>query len=233
MIVIAFGNKARQGKDYIARFMKEAVEATEGEVFVVHWADALYDECRNCQREKPLIEKKIKQGKEVYFLLTSDIPEGYFAEEVPLIKNFMDVRDLAIYWGMDVKDSWLLQAWGTGLRRRYFGEDYWVKKTLLNIDHLKKISNEALILIPDTRFRAEYIVVKNELKGFYIKVLRWNSDGSRFLDQERDINHQSEIELDDILPDYTIEALSGDLAGLKDQSIAVLKNILEKAGRLL
>ena len=42
-MIIGIGNKARQGKDTAGEFLKEKYGFR-----LIHFADALYDECRNC-----------------------------------------------------------------------------------------------------------------------------------------------------------------------------------------
>ena len=126
-----------------------------------------------------------------------------------LYKIFSD-RKIDTYWGMDEKDSEMLQFWGTDWRRACFDRNYWVTRLMEKIDYLSFSPDLDYILIPDTRFLNELDAVKNR-NGVYIKVIRYNLDGSEYRDPSRDPEHSSETELENTEPDMCIKAISGEL----------------------
>src|ERR1041385_511621 len=85
------------------------------------------------------------------------------------------------------KDTYrnLLQLWGTNYRRKFYGEDYWIKKLLF------KISNSVadITIITDVRFLNEAQMVK-QIGGYLVRIER--PSDSVLIDR-----HPSEIELDD------------------------------------
>ena len=238
IFIISIGSKARQGKDTTANFIKE-LRSTH-EVHILHWADSLYDEVRNLDRQWPLI-KKIIIGNSVYYtLLHTPYSRNYMlykAEEIPGIHTLMKERKIDEYWGMDDKDAPILQLWGTEFRRQKFDELYWVNKTynkvlqIINDFNTKNTNSNLYICIPDTRFKNEYNNIKyqrltsTKWKGIFIRVVRLNDDGTQYIDPSRDPNHPSEAELDDTLADFTLEAKSGDLETLKQKTTEFLNEI--------
>jgi hypothetical protein len=88
----------------------------------------------------------------------------------------------------------LLQAVGTACRNVY-GEDIWVSRAL---DEIKAAGPDENIIITDLRFKNEY----RELKKAGFTTVRINRPGRP---QDRDPNHISEVDLDDVEFDYTIE----------------------------
>lgn len=216
--LIAIGHRARHGKDYLAQVFNEKFK---GGAFVTHWADPLKEEISNKEREHPLIySKKDINGKTWYGLLNKKsinvddviyyydlLPE----ERVPYLHKIFLERKINEYWGMDEKDSVMLQFWGTDYRRMMYDPNYWVTKTF-NIIKKEILRNSELkyVLIPDTRFINEVDSVKT-LNGHYIKVVRLNEDGSEFRDSSRDPDHPSEKELENYEADLTFYAKSGEL----------------------
>lgn len=97
----------------------------------------------------------------------------------------------------------LLQNYGTEVRRND-DPDYWVDqwwkqaKMIINIDH-------SHIVTDDVRFLNEAQAVR-DLGGVIIKIVR--------IGQVSTDTHQSEIEMDMIEPDYTLNVAEGDIADL-------------------
>lgn len=208
-MIIGIGNKARNGKDTFAEFFKQLDPAAH----IIKWADKLYDEVKNLPRELPLI----KYEKDYFLLLNKDnckkvgTYEIYHVSTFPYLLQIFQNRHIFEYWGMNEKDPEILQFWGTDFRRKMFSEDYWVVKTLAEIESMRKTyGNNINIIVPDTRFWNEYTAIKN-LGGIYIRITRFNLDGTNYIDPSRDPNHLSEIDLDDIIPDVDLRNEDGKL----------------------
>jgi hypothetical protein len=217
--IVGLGHKARNGKDYSARYMKAYLEQRYGiRVETLHFADELYKELSNKERKFPLIKEVPEKqdciavfdgldrtsGKAVYVILEKD----------ERISALLSERGLP-YWGMDEKDSPMLQWWGTDYRRRLYDKDYWIECLE---DQIKSLPEEVdLVFIPDVRFKNEYDYVKNN--GLYIEVIAVveTEDGrlERYIDPSRDPNHPSECDLDGVGADLVIAAKRGELEELK------------------
>lgn len=243
VFVILIGNKARQGKDMVAQYMKKHLE----NVHIIHFADPLKMEVMNKVREFPLI----LQSPECYTLLDSyDNPEGYYPlfkhierEKLPLLENIFNKRNIHEYWGMngngfdEHKDGEMLQFWGTDFRRELCNNDYWVNIIHQWIETIRHDNNKILhsgqnlyICIPDTRFKNEVnfldtLASTTHVKHF-IKVERYKN-GKRFITSDRDPNHQSEIDLDDVMPGYTI-INDKTLKNLEKETIKFIKYLHSK-----
>jgi hypothetical protein len=200
--IIGIGHKARQGKDTLAGMIKEM---TTDECHIIHWADALYVEVSNKNSSVPLVFRK---GSRFYFVDGSHA----LTAEYPGLEKIFNERGIESYQGMAEKDSPMLQFWGTNFRRKQ-DPNYWVNKVLQRIETLN-----GLIIIPDTRFQNEHTAIRAN-KGLYIEVQRFNGDGSRFISRDRDPNHPSEIDLDDIEANFTIGANSKCLHHIREQAI--------------
>jgi hypothetical protein len=216
--ILGIGNKARNGKDSLANFIKEELKEN---CEIIHFADALYEEVKNEKRIWPLIKKV----DNIFYLLdgleedNSPIYNFKKSSEVPKIDLLFNERNIKEYWGMDEKDPNLLQFWGTDYKRNY-NENYWVNKVFSLIE---KGNENILYVIPDTRFMNEYLKLK-EVDGKFCKVIRLNEDNSQFIDPNRDKNHPSEIELDNVISDYEIIAKSGDMQKLKLEALNIIKD---------
>jgi hypothetical protein len=235
LILIGLGNRARSGKDTAAEYIKSKYSNSH----IIHFADALKLEARNLPRKDPLI---YRVGN-TYYILDKYNSNGvakyieYESEEMPFLhKIFLD-RNIKEYAGMngngfdEHKDGEILQFWGTDFRRNNFGQDYWVSKTFSEINSISssyKNNKYGIVLLPDTRFINEYNEIKFYNKySIYVSVIRYNLDGSRYYDPNRDKNHPSEKELDTVKYDELIEAKSGDL----DRIYKRCDSILEKTIR--
>ena len=151
-----------------------------------------------------------------------NIPKYIFKlpEEVPYLHEIMKERNITEYQGMDDKDSKMLQFWGTNFRRAS-DDNYWVNIIQKQIESFN--GKYRKIYIHDVRFKNELTFIKDS-GGIYIEVMRINSDGERWLDDSRDPNHPSEIDLDNAEFDISVLAHDGDLESLNDFA-TYLKNI--------
>lgn len=232
VIVIGLGHKARQGKDYIAEHIAKLELPDIQRSYVFHFADAIKEEITNSKREQPLIKKLDRYGK-TYYVLSDNSPNAitpvhlYKPEQVPMLHKLFEKRGIEEYWGMDNKDSEMLQFWGTDFRRKFCGNNYWVEILEQKIVELARGKENCLILIPDVRFNNELEMILRH-NGLYVEVQRYNEDKTRYLAKDRDPQHVSEMELDKAPADYYIMCLSGDLTALKMRSENVIKRILEK-----
>ncbi|MFC1555080.1 hypothetical protein ACFL7D_10625 [candidate division KSB1 bacterium] len=183
-IILGLGHKARQGKDTAADYLMKNYNCR-----VIHFADALYDECRKgniLYREDPSAFF-IKPLNEDYFILND--PDDSIIDWIK--KNGSREEGLQhsadyVYRGMIEKDGTLLQFWGTEFRRRNFGWDYWVDI----VRELVESNPDIDYVISDARFKNESQMIK-EMGGEV-----WKIDRVGYLAQDRDPNHTSEIDLD-------------------------------------
>lgn len=230
-IIIGIGNKARNGKDVTAQFIKEMRK----NVHIVHFADELYNQLKNPQLKFP-----IAISQEYYYFVKdsfddinsykrfkrTDVPALYDIFQMKSISNqFILNNDNVELWRMIDKEPNLLQFWGTDYRRKMCNENYWVDQTKNAIDKIYSQydpKETVYFCIPDTRFPNEYDFIKSEQFGFYTKVMRMNEDGTQFIDPSRDKDHDSEISLDSASADYTIIANSGDLETIKNEASKLL-----------
>ena len=184
-LIIGFGHKARQGKDTAASHLQELFECR-----VVHFADALYEECRHATilYKEDTSQLYCKTGNEDFF--SYGRPEKTIAawikdngEKRPGIPFDADY----FYGGMKEKDAALLQFWGTEFRRKKFHWNYWIDKVREEIHE----HPEDDFLIPDTRFKNEAEMIRK--MGGHV----WKIDRPGYQVTDRDPNHLSEIDLQD------------------------------------
>jgi len=248
--LIGLGHRARNGKDSVAEFIRQ----TEPNTIIYHFADPLKEEVMNKDRKIPLIyrEKSRFANHYWYSVWSHDGEYRTIAEEhMTFLHKIFEDRKINEYWGMDgngsddKKDGPMLQFWGTNWRRQRFSQSYWVDKVekyfvdtiLTNCDveksHPKKINENLYFLLSDTRFRNEVkwirTVSKNyfdlDIVGAYLKVVRYNEDGTPYYDPDRDPNHQSEVDLEGVEPNYLIEAKSGEMEVLREKTVEFLEHI--------
>ena len=201
--LLGLGYKARNGKDSVANFLNKKLK----DVQILHWADGVYEECRNENSEYPLILQEVKTESKVWYSLLDNKYTGtrrvLSHKQVPYLHKIFNYRDITEYWKMDGKDPEILQFWGTNFRRKFCDINYWIDRTFKKINELPKSTK--YIIIPDTRFINEVEAVHNH-DGLYIKVIRTNTDGSAYVANDRDPNHASEIELENYPADFTLTA---------------------------
>lgn len=243
IFLIGLGHRARHGKDTAAKIISQK----RNNVIVYHFADPLKEEVMNKNRTIPLIyRERNKYIKDMYYYSIWSSGFDYITipyNKVTFLHNIFESRNIDVYWGMEgngndeYKDSLMLQFWGTNWRRNVFGSDYWIKKVenyILNkvISINSKIDNENIyFVIPDVRFKNEVAWLKTNnalnIKGIYIKVSRLNDDGSIYYSIDRDKNHASEVELEDVAPDYLITAKTGEINKIESEIEEILNKIEE------
>jgi len=206
IILIGLGHKARNGKDTVANLLKEKLDNVE----IVHWADGVYEECRNLESEFPLIKREFKTSEKTYYSVLKDSSGDRFAisdKTDPFLHDIFEKRGITEYQRMIDKDPEILQFWGTNYRRTHCDKDYWVKFTMKKVNKIAKHIQSGYILIPDTRFKNEVDAVRLN-GGYYVKVVRTTTEGNQYISEDRDPNHMSEIDLNDYPADVTLTALN-------------------------
>lgn len=239
IFLIGLGHRARNGKDSVAEFIRQA----EPNTIIYHFADPLKKEVMNKERHHPLIIR-VKDVNKYYYSIWAKGQEYHTVseDEVPFLHKIFEDRRINVYWGMDgdgndeYKDSPMLQFWGTDWRRRRFGQDYWVQKVenyFMKNCYSKPFVGNVFFLLPDTRFKNEVNWIWNmsnsnvneEVASLYLKVVRYDYDGNPYYDPDRDKNHESEIALEGVAPNYLIEAESGQMGLLKQKTLEFLNYI--------
>lgn len=193
-LVIGLGNKARNGKDTVAKMLQNKLN----NCFIIHFADALKNEVTK-QDKEPLIRRVEKNKFKI-----RDYVEIWESE---YLENIFQEKGIEVYEYMKEKDPKILQFWGTQFKRS-LDDNIWINEVKKFIQEKSKefSENEPIyFLIPDTRFKNEKNFIK-ENNGIFCKVKRINLDGTQFIDPSRNNNHPSEIDLDDVDGDYLIEA---------------------------
>lgn len=104
----------------------------------------------------------------------------------------------------------LMQAWGTEVRRKLWGENYWVDKVLNKINHC----DDDIVVIPDCRFLNEAAAIKY-IGGYIVRIIR---------PVDSNDTHPSETELEKISEDYTI-INDSSLESLRQQTITLTKQL--------
>ena len=139
-----------------------------------------------------------------------------FGDEVK--REVADRHELTVETVDANKDKFrvLLQEWGLEYRRASDSE-YWINKIKPQMDMFLKLAD--VIVITDIRFINEATYVKETCKGSLIKVL---GSKSKMIKS----NHRSEIEMQDITPDYLLPNDKNNMDQLCE-GLAFLINELE------
>jgi hypothetical protein len=186
---IGISGKARNGKDTIANYLQAKYGYT-----VLHFADALYQECRDL----PSWTSKLSDPtKIVVFSIPKDDSKLFVSgiQQHVILPRPEFLTDELLKNGMREKHPLLLQWWGTDVRRTHFGDSYWVDKTAAKI-----VNTLTPIAIPDVRFVNEALLIK-DFGGLVVRVIR-TQDGVPVIDPNRDPNHPSETNLDNFEFDH-------------------------------
>jgi len=186
--LIGLCGKARVGKDSIADFLGEFNYKK------FHFADALYEECR----EAKIVFREWQEGDVQRMELTIhgeeyDDPRVVYPARDWILRRYTsfahDEEDTRhFYTGMDGKDAELLQWWGTEFRRNLFGDTYWIDRLAATLAALDK---KSVAVIADVRFRNEAQWIK-EAGGSLWRIQREEP----LEDIGRDATHASETNLD-------------------------------------
>lgn len=239
LFIIGLGHRARQGKDTVSDFIK----AKRKNVIVYHFADPLKEEVMNKDRKIPLIYREKSRWSDHYWYSVWSHDTEYrtiVESSLSFLHKIFEDRQIQEYWGMngngcdEHKDSLMLQFWGTNWRRQRFGSDYWINRVedyFRNNFYNKQFNGDAYFLLSDTRFRNEVAWIRDwnfpqdGIYSYYVKVARYNEDGTPYYDPDRDQNHSSEVDLENTTPDYLINAKSGEINLLEAQTDHFLYNL--------
>lgn len=239
--IIGLGNKARQGKDVVANILRNKVGGT-----IIHFADELKREVINIERKFPLVERTYTNNLYYYIIKYNNDTCIVLSEYVvPRLHEIFNSRNIDIYMGMEgngndqLKDSEMLQFWGTDWRRNMCSDRYWVDIVINKIESIIKNytedyikNNNLFFIIPDVRFKneleclREYQLKSKFIKFYFVKVQRINENGSQYIDPNRDPKHPSETELDSVDADFYITARSGDIQGLENKVDELINKII-------
>ncbi|VVB52892.1 Uncharacterised protein [uncultured archaeon] len=180
MLILGFGNRARQGKDSAAEAIREFYDRKNHHlskpirVGIFKFATALYQEVNAAIKADGGVENTIK-----------GIHENFPGNDWVIAEKNPEVSDLAPYG----KHPKVLQFWGTEFRRNQ-DPDYWVKKIFASIP-----SNTDIALVSDVRFPNEAAAIKQR-GGYNINVKRLRDDGTQYFAPDRPADHPSELALD-------------------------------------
>jgi len=232
ILLLGFGHKARQGKDSAALYLKEKLNNVE----IVHWADSLYEQCKNERNEYPLIKQEFVTPEKTYYSVLSDAGTGervaISSKNDPFLHKIFTQRNITEYWGMTEKDPEILQFWGTNFRRNMCDKNYWINLTMSKIEQIAKENSPEYIIIADTRFKNEVEALHLNV-GYYVKIIRVDEFGNVYGATDRSGSHESEVELENYPPDLSITAK--DLPSLKqklDQFIELFINPIKTAQKI-
>ena len=153
---------------------------------------------------------KAGSGKDTVFnLLKEMVPDKEFVrlafgDEVK--KEVADRHQIPVELVEEQKEVFriILQKWGTEYRRKQ-NERYWIDKVKTQVSFLR--DNVDVVVLTDVRFLNEVDYVKDECKGFIVKVL---GSSRRVMESE----HRSEMELDNITPDWLLPNKKGLSEGI-------------------
>lgn len=228
MLIIGFGNKARNGKDTAADAITDFYDrrnisrlkhlpSYKGIVRVgtFKYATALYRESSgwlgtaqglNWLKGEPGADTSVYWSDgEDHLGKPFELPSWVTPEPNP------EVNELAPFG----KHPKLLQWWGTEFRRNNFGEDYWVKKTFASIP-----ANLDIALITDVRFPNEAEAIESK-GGYTVNVKRLRDDGTQYHDPSRPIDHISETALDNWNWNFRLVIPNGHVALLEQQAVTL------------
>ena len=199
MLIIGFGNRARQGKDSAAHAIKKDYDIMAGffptaKVGIFKFATALYQE----------VNEAIAKFGLVQLLDLIHHNSNGFIDENDWVQPELnaEISDIAPYG----KHPKLLQYWGTNYRRAQ-DPDYWTKKLFASIPN-----NIQIALITDVRFPNEAQGIK-ERDGYLVNVQRINEDGFQYVAPDRPADHPSETALDSWNWDAYIKSKNPELTG--------------------
>jgi hypothetical protein len=202
MLILGFGNKARQGKDTAAAAIWQYYEDQNArmrlhgmkggpKVGIYKFATALYEEVNEALSvtigNKDLWERRYIEDHIPAVAVSMAMPRAVAVRLPDWVQPDPnpEISDLAPYG----KHPKLLQWWGTEFRRAQ-DPDYWTKKLFQSIP-----SNLDLALITDVRFPNELDGIKQR-GGYNINVQRLTEYGTPYYADDRPVDHPSETALD-------------------------------------
>ena len=219
-MILAFGNKARHGKDtaceailnYYTGLNKELAKhygSPVGSTRVkrVNFADALKQEVNKGIEQTGSIENLLAEMRKSNLF---QVPDWVQPEPIP------GMDDPQCPLGKHPK---VLQWWGTEYRRAE-NQNYWIDKWKEQVSNFKGI-----VVCGDLRFWNEAEGVK-ELGGYTVNVERLNPEGTRFFATDRQKDHISETQLDGFNFDFYIKVATGHVALVEQQAITLAEYLL-------
>lgn len=231
MRLIGLGHKARRGKDTVAEMI-----AAKHDYKVVHFADALYEECKQATIVVPvevfdrdfmvpmgdiLIDGSVVPGDlNLYSKIWEWVWKRYASSSWTDVPGATRQDAIRVYSGMAEKDPEMLQWWGTDYRRAHFGEDYWLRQIE---EKLSELSPQSNVVISDVRFPNEAKWI-HDSGGVLVRIDRDQPTE----DTGRDPNHVSEVALDDYEGWDLCLDNNGSLADLEQQVDRLMVEIKEQ-----
>jgi len=202
-MIIGIGNKSRQGKDVVAEYLVKQYGFK-----LLRFASYLYEECNR-------LPDYIDKWNANYVWVKSESGAIRF-HRPPFV-----TEDLLSCGMQGMKNGFLLQWWGAEVRRSQ-DKNYWTNKIQADIVS----GGDRNIVIPDTRMTNELKLIK-ELSGKFVSIERFKLNGKRYVTSDRDPNHSTEIELDNINYDYLLvnDGTLDDLYEKTDTMIINLRNL--------
>lgn len=214
-LIIAFGHKAKTGKDAAVKAIIEA-RGKDIDIRRYSFADAMKNEVTQSIAPFGSVAAFI-QHLQIEEERKFSAPDGYSAN--PLIMELdpnepLDYTDPLCPYG---KHRGLLQFWGGDYRR---GQNpfYWVDK----VDRKILDENPTVALISDMRYRNEALMVKH-YNGFTVRMERQNNPGL----QGSHASHVSETELDKWVYDFQIVSEKDDLGVLRQDAVEIFDIIAD------
>ncbi len=208
MLILGFGNKARQGKDTAAEAIRDYYQTLnlhglkQHRVGIFKFATALYQEVNQYLKNRTDAFGGEFTWQAFHPDFNTRIPDWVQPDPNP------EVSALAPYG----KHPKLLQWWGTEYRRAQ-DPDYWTKKLFESIP-----SNLDIALITDVRFPNEADGVRQR-GGYNINVIRLRQDGTPYFSTDRRGAHVSETALDGYNWDFRISNPEGHQALLAEVAV--------------
>jgi len=232
MLLLGFGNKARQGKDSCANAIrnyyethyvhvqKHGLNIRPIRVGIFKFATALYQEVNDWL--KVTTQDGLEFSPLGHYVVPPDASNNFTHRQIPdwvQPDPNAEVSPLAPYG----KHPKLLQWWGTEYRRAQ-DTDYWVKKCVDSIP-----ANLDIAMITDVRFPNEAEAVKQR-GGYNVNIQRLREDGSIFYSSDRPVDHPSETALDGWNWDFYIKTKNPHAALVGEQAVTLAEYLrsLEK-----
>jgi len=216
MLIIGFGNKARQGKDTAAEAIwdfyanRNLAGGPTTKVGIFKFANALYYEVNTAL-------KNWHSNGGGHFLGALGFADEnnkwkYITEILDCVQREpnTEISRLSPYG----KHPKLLQWWGTDFRRAQ-DPDYWTKKLFATIP-----ANLDVALVSDVRFPNEADGIKQR-GGYNVNIKRLREDGTMFYASDRPLWHPSETALDGYNWDFRLINQDHHAALLGEQAITL------------
>lgn len=213
MTLIGINGKLGSGKTTFAELLLNQLGNGSKRGVIVNFADDLKNEASNylaangTKKTLDLLEGYIPEDLLIQIKAGFDEWEnrGYSLSTMLIKEALYNMR------GDEVKKLLrpYVQAWGTEYRRKHFGDNYWVEKTMKRIESLDK-RGVSFVLLSDMRFPNEYEAVL-DYPGITCRIVRPGLPKNEYSD------HPSETSLDNHKFDIEITN-SGTLQDLEDQA---------------